>query len=371
MNISSAVLQRLVDYTAAIQQVPSPTFAETERAHLVAERSEIQGLMDVGIDPAGNVYARLPGRDGDLPPVVVSAHLDTVFPAETDLKLAREPNRLAGPGIGDNSLGVAGLLGLVWALQERQVMLPGDVWLVADVCEEGLGDLKGMKAVVARFAGRPLAYVVVEGMGLGQVFHRGLGVQRYRITMEAPGGHSWIDYGKPSAIHELAGLITHLAAMPLPTSPRTSLNVGKISGGTSVNTIAAQASLELDLRSEDAGTLDRLIGQVQAAALRASHEKVKCSFELIGQRPAGSLARNHPLLRLAEDCLIGQGIRPATGIGSTDANIPLSQGLPAICIGLTTGGGAHTSGEFIRTKPLRQGLEQLVQLLCRAWQEIG
>ncbi len=220
------------------------------------------------MDEVGNVYARLPGS-GSSRPLVVSAHLDTVFPLSTDLHVTRRSSNpgaaptnveglalstVEGPGIGDNSLGVAGLFGLLWELNSSSAQiagstLPGDIWLVANVGEEGLGNLCGMRAVVDRFGDRPLAYLIVEGMALGQIYHRGLGVQRYRITVDTPGGHSWVDYGRPSAIHVLGEIIYRLSNLSLPRVPRTTLNIGTISGGTSINTIAAHAQLELDLRS--------------------------------------------------------------------------------------------------------------------------
>ena len=244
------------------------------------------------IDSAGNVYARFggtrqPHASTRNKPLIVSAHLDTVFPASVDLSIRREPERILAPGIGDNSLGVAGLFGLVWALRERGLSLPGDLWLVANVCEEGLGNLRGMQAVVDRFGPAPLAYIVVEGMALGQVYQRGLGVRRYRLSVQTAGGHSWIDYGQPSAIHELAALSTRITALELPRQPRTTLNVGVISGGSSVNTIAAEAMLELDLRSENAGTLEELVGQVEQIVRSVQKPGVAVQLEIIGQRPIG------------------------------------------------------------------------------------
>ncbi|HBX69915.1 MAG TPA: hypothetical protein DEH25_11200 [Chloroflexi bacterium] len=260
------------------------------------------------------------------------------------------------------------MFGLLWSLHEQQISLPGDLWLVANVCEEGLGDLKGMRAVVERFGANPLAYLILEGMAYGEIFHRGLGVQRYRITASTEGGHSWADFGIPSAIHDLAGLVTKLAALELPQEPRTSLNVGIISGGTSINTIAARASLELDGRSTDPGTLQNLVEKVQALVAESTWSGVNFEAEIIGQRPAGSIPENHPLVQLASQTLESQGRRAHLNIGSTDANIPLSLGLPAICIGLTHGRGAHTTGEYIYTEYLPKGLEQLVGVVRQAFE---
>ena len=364
---------RLLNLAVAIQQIPAPTFHETERAEFVRARFVEEGLQDIGIDPAGNVYARLP----ILRPLstvhrllVVSAHLDTVFPASTDLKIFREPERISGAGIGDNAVGVAGLFGLVWALRQRKIELPGDLWLVANVCEEGLGDLRGMKAIVERFGKTPRAYVALEGMALGQVFHRGLGVCRYRVTVCTAGGHSWVDYGRPSAVHELTALAAKITALKLPEEPRTTLNVGTISGGTSVNTIAAEAMLELDLRSEQPETLRQIARQVEGLVVDTRREGVKAAAEVIGQRPAGELPASHPLVRLAEECLHEVGIEPQLSIGSTDANYPLSRGLPAVTIGLTTGRGAHTVHEYINTAPLEKGIEQVMRLVSSAKWEL-
>jgi tripeptide aminopeptidase len=361
---------RILDLAVQIQQIPSPTFNEGQRAAFIRDRFQIEKLEAVHLDVAGNVFARLAGT-GSSRPVVVSAHSDTVFPLETDLSLRREVDTIHGPGIGDNSLGVAGLFGLVWGLRERHASLAGDVWLVANVCEEGLGDLKGMRAVVERFGERPLAYIVLEGMSLGQVYNRGLGVQRYRISASTEGGHSWVNYGKPSAIHELAGLVTQLAALDLPANPRTSLNVGVIQGGTSVNTIAAQASLELDLRSVDPASLANLAWRVENLVARSNREGVNFQAEIIGQRPAGSIPGNHPLVELAMQTLVGQGIQPKLNIGSTDANIPLSRGLPSVCVGLTYGNGAHTVKEYIQTSPLGEGIAQVIDLVIRSFIGLG
>jgi acetylornithine deacetylase/succinyl-diaminopimelate desuccinylase-like protein len=360
------VINRLIDLTIQIQQIPAPTFEEAARADFVWRRFAAEGLADIHMDSAGNVLARLPGAGSDSP-LVVSAHLDTVFPAGTDLAIRREPGRVYGPGIGDNSLGVAGLFGLVWALRERGIQLPGDLWLAANTCEEGLGDLRGMKTLVEHFAGLPKAYLVLEGMALGHVYRKAIGVRRYKITIHAPGGHSWTDYGAPSAIHELSKLVNQITALQLPPLPRTTLNIGRIGGGTSINTIAAEAWLELDLRSEGSNSLTDLIRRVEKLVDAAEQPGVRVGAEIIGQRPPGEIVPDHPLVRLAQACLVEQRIEPVLTTGSTDANIPLSQGYPALVLGLTRGGGAHTAQEFFETAPLAQGLEQLVQFVSRAW----
>jgi len=185
--------------------------------------------------------------------------------------------------------------------------------------------------------------------------------------VETQGGHSWIDHGRPSAIHELASLSTHLTGIELPKSPRSSLNIGIIRGGTSVNTIAAQASLELDLRSEDPQMLQALASQVEALIQRVNRPDVKATGEVIGDRPVGKISSRHALVQLAKKCLEDLGIEAQLGIGSTDTNIPLSLGFPAICLGLTRGGAAHTTGEYIHRSPLETGLRLMVDVVESAF----
>jgi acetylornithine deacetylase/succinyl-diaminopimelate desuccinylase-like protein len=369
--MNQTFIERVTNLAVEIQQIPSPTFHETRRAEFVVRYFSNLGLEEPFIDECGNVYACLKGR-GEKPPVVVTAHLDTVFPEGTDLTGTRTIEKITGPGIGDNSLGLAGLFGLYWALNEarpddrKAIALPGDVWLVANVGEEGLGDLKGMKSVVDRFKGDVLAYIILEGMSLGQIYHRGLGVRRYEISVNTKGGHSWIDYGNPSAIHELADIVVKLKNLTLPIEPRTTLNVGVLSGGTSVNTIAAKARMELDLRSVSSLQLGDLISQVGALVEQANHtggKAIQVEAKIIGDRPAGEIPAEHPLVVLARECHIVNGIDTRLNIGSTDANEPLSRGFPAICMGLTTGGGSHTTSEFVDIKPIGQGLQILVDLV--------
>jgi acetylornithine deacetylase/succinyl-diaminopimelate desuccinylase-like protein len=367
MNMK-AFVKRLLALTVQIQQIPAPTFAEARRAQFIEGLFKAEGLHEISIDEIHNVSACLPGA-GEAGPLIVSAHLDTVFPFETNLTAQKQKDRIIGPGIGDNSLGVAALLGLIWLLRKHKISLPGDLWLVANACEEGLGDLRGMRAVVDRFGADVQAYLVIEGLSLGYIQHRALAVQRYRITARTTGGHSWSDYGQPSALHELSALVTRLTAIPLPEEPRTSMNVGRMGGGTSVNAIAADAWLELDLRSESPQVLTKLTQTVEQLVETASRPDVRMEAEVIGRRPAGELPVNHPLIELAKDCLREQGIEPKLMIGSTDANMPLSLGLPALVLGVTNGTGAHTPGEFIYTEPVERGMQQLAQFVSGAWEQ--
>ena len=360
------LVNRVVERAIQIQQIPAPTFQEQKRAEFVRDLFAAEGLNDICMDETGNVLGRFAGNAAKKP-LIVSAHLDTVFPIETNLRLARGSEVIHGPGLGDNSLGVAALFGLLWALRERKISLPGDVWLVANVCEEGLGDLRGMKTVVDRFKDNVHAYLVLEGLALGHVYHRAVGVKRYRITARTPGGHSWSDYGQPSAVHELAKLVVELASFSLPTYPRTTMNVGKISGGTSVNVIASEASIDLDLRSEGQDSLAALVSAVERLIQKANKPGVTIEWQVIGQRPAGQISTNHPLVLLAKDCLREQGMDAGLISGSTDANVPLSKGYPAIVLGITTGGSAHTVHEYINTAPIAQGMQQLVRFVSRVW----
>lgn len=363
-EMHSELINRLLDLTIAIQQTPAPTFSESSRAALVYNLFLQEGLSEVAQDAVGNIYACIPGRE-HTNPIVVSAHLDTVFPIETDLQVTQQKGKLAGPGIGDNSLGVAALLGLVWSLCQGDYSPLHDIWLVANVGEEGLGDLRGMRSVVRRFNHSPLAYIVLEGMALGQIYSRGLGVLRYAIEIHTRGGHSWVNHGQPSAIHEIVKLADRLIAIPIPTAPRTIMNIGIISGGLSINTIAPTARIEIDLRSEDQATLDSLAASVVAIAKAAHRREVDVSPQIIGNRPPGGIPADHPLVEMAVAALEEVGVEPRLNIGSTDANIPLSLGIPAVCLGITHGDGAHTQGEMIYTQPIKNGLKQLVSVIKR------
>jgi acetylornithine deacetylase/succinyl-diaminopimelate desuccinylase-like protein len=359
-------VNRVVELAIQIQQIPAPTFQEGKRAEFIHDLFVNEQLQDVCIDETGNVLARFPGK-GNAKPLIVSAHMDTVFPRETDLSVKRGSRLIHGPGLGDNSLGVAALFGLLWSLRERQIPLGGDVWFVANVCEEGLGDLRGMKSVVDRFGADVQAYLVLEGLALGHVYHRAVGVKRYRIKARTGGGHSWSDYGQPSAIHELAKLVVELTSLSLPAHPRTTINVGKISGGTSVNVIASEASLDLDLRSEGQQVLAELVAAVEKLIRHSNRPGVTVEADVIGQRPAGEISANHPLVLLGKDCLRELGLEAGLISGSTDANVPLSKGYPAIVLGVTTGGSAHTVHEYINSTPVGQGMEQLVKFVSRVW----
>jgi len=356
---------RVIDLAIKIQQIAAPTFAEEERGEFVRSFFQAQNLKDVSMDSLGNVYGRLPGKERSVKPLIVSAHLDTVFPASVNLQYRKEEGRIVAPGIGDNSLGVSALFGIIWSLTERKIVLEHDLWIVANVGEEGLGDLRGMRGVVGRFGRDVIGYLILEGLALGHVYHRAIGVRRYRISVKTAGGHSWSDYGQPSAVHELAQLVTQLTAVRLPSQPRTTMNVGTISGGTGVNVLASEAKCELDLRSEDSNALKQLCDQVEELLKDAGREGVKMSLEVIGERPAGEITAEHPLVQLALNCTREQNLSPVLTAGSTDANIPLSLGIPAVVMGVTTGGSAHTTNEFIDLGPVQSGLNIILDFVER------
>ena len=356
---------QVIDLAIQIQQIPAPTFSEGQRGEFVRGLFLKENLKDVSMDSIGNVYARLAGKQKKAKPLIVSAHLDTVFPASVNLQVKKDAGKIVAPGIGDNSLGVAALFGVLWSLRERKIELQHDVWFVANVGEEGLGDLRGMRATVDRFDKNVIGYLILEGLALGHVYHRAIGVRRYRITAKTAGGHSWSDYGQPSAVHELAALVTQLTAIRLPREPRTTMNVGTFGGGTGINVLASEAKCELDLRSEDPKVLAKLTLQVEDLLKNADREGVKIMAEIIGERPAGELAAEHPLVQLAVNCTSEQGLNAILTAGSTDANIPLSRNIPAVVMGITKGGSAHTLNEYIDTGPIAKGMEGVVSFVER------
>lgn len=360
--MTDALVERIIQRAIDIQQIPAPTFEEHKRAAYIMAQFQEEGLEQVSMDELGNVYGLLAGARSDTS-VVLSAHTDTVFPRETDLTVTRRDQQIFGPGIGDNSLGVAGLFGLLWMLREQQISLPGDLWLVANVGEEGLGDLCGMKKIVDRFGDTPLGYIILEGLAFGRLYHRGLGVRRYRISVKTGGGHSWVDYGSPSSIHELSLMASQILALRIPNRKRTTINIGRISGGVSINTIAPYAELELDLRSESGRILSQLSRKVEDIVRFAQRPGVHLQIEEIGNRAFGEIPEEHPLVQIGMQAIAHQGMEPDLLIGSTDANVPLSRGIPAICIGIGNGGAAHTAGEFMFTQQIPLGMAQLLEVI--------
>lgn len=357
-------LQRWVDSTLTIQAIPAPTFDEAERARYMQLEFEAARLEDVHQDHLGNVYGRVIG--GTAPPVLVSAHLDTVFAQGTDLRTRQTATRIVAPGVGDNAVALGALIELAHDMTE----LPpaGDLWLVANVGEEGLGNLCGMREVVSQLADRIASYVVLEGMVFGHIYHRALPVRRYRLTATNRGGHSWIHRGRASAIHELVRLAGRLLEISLPRAAECALNIGTIQGGRSINSIADAAMMELDLRSESEAALEQLEQAVQETVRNATNPRKQVELELIGVRPAGELPAEHPLVQAAAQALVSVGEKAQhLEAGSTDASVPLHLGLPAVCVGVTKGGEAHTMDEYIELQPMPHGYRALQQLIERAF----
>jgi acetylornithine deacetylase/succinyl-diaminopimelate desuccinylase-like protein len=351
---------RIVEEAIRICEIPAPTFEEGERAEYVRKRFEALGLADVAIDAAGNARGRRPGAGGG-PALAMSAHLDTVFPRGTDVKVRRDGGRLRAPGIGDNSVAVAALLGMVEALEAGGVRTAGDLYLAANTGEEGLGDLRGMKAFMAAVKDRVAAAIAVEGMKLNRICHVVVGSRRYRVTYAARGGHSWGAFPAPSAIHLLGRAIGEIARLEVPADPKTTFNVGVIRGGTSVNTIAAEAEMLVDLRSVDVRALADLEQRVLAIVERAAREgEGRVKAELVGDRPTGAIPAEHPLVRTCRAVHQALGLRTVSTPGSNDANVPLGLGLPGVCLSVTEGANEHRLEEYIESGPVPTGVKNLL-----------
>ncbi len=349
----------LLEQALAIQAIPAPTFAEAARAAYVAEQFAALGLEQTAIDALSNVYGCIPGRDSARRGLLVTAHTDTIFSAGTDLTRRTEQSVVFGPGLGDNSIGVAGMLALARWLRDQPPPL-ADVWFVATTREEGLGDLGGMKAAFARLGGQIGAVLNLEGLALGHVYHGGIAVRRLKVSAVTGGGHSWLHFGRASAIHSLVELCAKLLRIAPPTHARTTFNIGLIEGGSAVNAIASRATCWLDLRSESSQALIQYETRIRAAISEADGGEVAYTVEVVGDRPAGTIAPAHPLVQVGVDALAAVGIRAALETGSTDANVPLAAGCPAITLGVTRGGNAHRTDEFIDVTPVTAGIQQLV-----------
>jgi acetylornithine deacetylase/succinyl-diaminopimelate desuccinylase-like protein len=347
-----------VEETIRIAEIPAPTFHEQARAAYAASRFRALGLERVEIAPCGNVYGLLPG-DGP-PAAAFIAHLDTVFPQDIVHTVHRRDDRLYGPGVGDNAAGLAGLLGAITALREAGARPARPIWVAGSVGEEGLGNLRGATAIADRLGGAVEAMVAVEGSFFGRLSHTAVGSRRLKISCSAPGGHSWHDFGRPSAVHALVRLAAALTSLRMPAEPRTTYNIGRIEGGSGVNVIAEEAHLLLDLRSTDAQALDEVSAQVHTLLAAHAVHDLELEAREVGFRPAGHLGQQHSLVQICASALHRLGMTPLYAPASTDANVPLSRGIPAVTLGVTRGGGAHTRGEWIETGPLVRGVQQLV-----------
>jgi acetylornithine deacetylase/succinyl-diaminopimelate desuccinylase-like protein len=367
LDLAQAALPDLVREVVTICEIPAPTFQESRRTEYVRDRMTALGLTQVTADDIGDVVGRYAGTGGG-PTVLLAAHIDTVFPLETDVKVRRDGDLLRAPGVGDNSASVGTMLHTARLLIESETKLAGDVLFAATVGEEGLGNLRGIRKVMETY-GSEIDYVIALDGSLGSLVRQGVGSRRFRLVVTAEGGHSWGAFGSPSAIHSLGRIIAQISDIRVPTNPKTTFNVGLISGGTSVNTIAARAEAVIDLRSLDVEELRRLEERMRRiVADVCRHAGVSAEFELLGDRPVGMIAEEHPLCQMVRRIHQQMGVQTRCYPSSTDANVPLSMGIPAVTVGVTLGGNGHRTDEYIHTPPLTRGLGQILLLLLAAQQ---
>lgn len=335
---------RFTNELIRICEIPAPPFKERERGSYFSARFTELGLADVHTDSEGNVIGFYRGEDEE-PLLVMSAHLDTVFPEGTDVKVRRAGSRFCAPGIADDGAGLAALIGLIQTLNAAEIELRGSIAFVATVGEEGEGDLRGVRHLFSegRLAGRVSAFVSFDGTTIEFITHQALGSRRYRVTLRGPGGHSWGDFGVVNPVHALGRVIARMADYRAPQEPRTTYNIGRIEGGESVNVIPQSASMDVDLRSVSELELSRLeeflLAAVEQAALdenaarAASGVKLQPELTVIGNRPSGETPRDSLLVRTAIEASRALGVAPILNRASTDSNIPISLGIPAITIG--------------------------------------
>jgi acetylornithine deacetylase/succinyl-diaminopimelate desuccinylase-like protein len=378
--------REIADFQLAITAVPAPPFGEQARAAWLGERLSLLGLA-TSTDAAGNLLAARPGVHNEAPAVALSAHLDTVFPATTPLHVRRDQARLLGPGISDNGSGLAALYALAAAFHECGIVTATPLLFVANVGEEGEGNLRGMRHLYRKHAAAAAVSVVrdedpapsiaqliaLDGAGDENIISQALGSRRFEVVITGPGGHSWSDHGIPNPIVAAAFAIDALFRVPLPVHPRTTLNIGSIQGGTSINTIPECAVFKVDFRSSEPACLNELEQHLRRAVAEACKEteagsaarvRLNHSIAVVGERPAGELPEGSPLLAAARAVDTHLGIRSQILRASTDANIPLSLGLEAVSLGSGgTGGGAHTVNEWFDPAGRAQGLKRLTLLI--------
>jgi tripeptide aminopeptidase len=383
--------QTIMDWQARLVAIPAPPFGEGPRGEAIAGLFADVGLADIATDALGNVTGMIPAAT--LPPestgavVVLSAHLDTVFPAETTIipTVTRDGAvlHLNAPGACDNGAGLAALLAVAQALVHARIELPVPLVVLANVGEEGEGDLRGVRHFYqsSPYASRVAAHVVLDGAGADAVVTQALGSRRFQITVTGPGGHSFTDAGTPNPIAALGAALATVAATPLPDEPRTTLNVGTIHGGTSVNSIPEKVTASIDFRSTNPDELLRLevalhravedavdSANAKAAALAGrSRGPLAFSIDKIGDRPAAALPVDSPILDALRAVDRHLGLRTDLRLGSTDANIPIARGVPALSMGAGgDGGGAHTVAEWYSDKDRELGLRRVLLLTLAA-----
>ncbi|MGH9590367.1 MAG: M20/M25/M40 family metallo-hydrolase [Terracidiphilus sp.] len=374
--------KRIMDWQAQVVAIPAPPHGEIERSAWLAARFAEAGLSGVETDEAGNVFGTIPAAH--LPPestgpvVLITAHLDTVFPAGTRLDPIVVGDHLSAPGASDNGAGLAGMLALVHAFLHANAQLPAPLVFVGNVGEEGEGDLRGVRQIYhhSPLAGRIAAHIVLDGAGTDTAVVQALGSRRFKIAISGPGGHSFTDAGRPNPIAALASALAILAEIPHIDEPRTTINLGTIQGGTSVNSIPENAQATIDFRSTETAQLIRL----EVALHRAVEDSVarwnkhagiapdardalRFSIVKIGERPAGHLPADSPLRDALDAVDRHLGLRADLRVGSTDANLPLSLGVPAVSLGAGgEGGGAHTFGEWYSAHGREIGLRRVLLL---------
>jgi tripeptide aminopeptidase len=364
------------DQQALLTEIPAPPFEEAQRAAAVKILLASSGLT-VQIDKTGNVIGELPGAT-EKEIVVVAAHLDTVFPPGTDVKVRRETGRMSAPGISDNGTGLAALVAIARAIHESKIKPQRTILFVADVGEEGEGNLRGMRALVDAYRTKLKAAIVIDGSGTDHVTTKALASRRLEVSIIGPGGHSWSDFGMPNPINALVRASVRFINTRVPASPRTTFNLGQIDGGTSVNSVPHDARLKVDIRSESEDELIKLesaLRECVAAGVRDEMEsprdrskgKLDWKVDLLGSRPGGELALDSPLLAALRSADQYVGNQSRIERSSTDANIPLSNGIDAISIGAGgTGGGAHSLQEWYEPAGREMGLQRALLTLLGA-----
>jgi tripeptide aminopeptidase len=361
----------MIEQQVKICEIPAPPFHEDARGKELERLFQQAGLKDVRIDKAGNVIGVRPGKAAH-PNLVLAAHLDTVFPEGTNVKVTREGTVLKGPGIGDDCRGLVVLLGVMRALDEAHVETPGTITFVADVGEEGLGDLRGMKQLFHEtLKGQIDKFVSVDGTGLGMT-NIGVGSNRYKVTFKGPGGHSYGAFGMANPIQAMGRAIAKIDAFEVPVQPKTTFNVGRVGGGTSVNAIPFEAWMEVDMRSADPAALKAVDTKFHAALKEAVEEEnrrwnnrgaVSVSAELVGVRPAGETPANSAIVQTAMAVARATGVSETLHEGSTDSNVPMSLGIPAVTIsGGGLGTGAHSLNETFDTRDSWKGTQRALLL---------
>ncbi len=353
-----------------VTRIPAPPFGEMLRTRWLHQRFSELGL-DVH-EEAGNVFGIRPGTQRGAKYIVLTAHLDTVFPAGTTLNVRREGDRIYGPGIADNGAGIAALLAIAAALNHANLQTSAPLLFIGNVGEEGEGDLRGMREIFsnARWKESIGCIIVVDGAGSETLVSEALGSRRFQVTVRGPGGHSWSDYGTANPIIVLARAIEAFSQAPVPSEPKTSINVGVISGGTSVNSIPESATMKVDIRSAATAEIDRLEQALHRAlddAVRSirkpSNAEGQLAYEIkqIGSRPAAELDPGAPILQVLRAVDAHLGITTRLQRASTDANIPLSLGMQAVSVGAGgTGGGAHTVHEWYDSRARELGLQRIL-----------